>query len=195
MSSAQVHKQLYRALEAKSLRSRSTSTKIADKLTAVSSTPFFLYLNAFIFILWILINTQLIPFIPTFDPYPFNFLTMVVSIEAIFLSIFVLVSQARAAQIATLREELHLRINLIAEQEITKSLQLLSEMRKQMKIDEKDEELERMIQHINTTEIEASIENQIRRADKSLVKEVFRDINGLLKLTLHPGEEKKEEKK
>src|SRR5688572_17134756 len=108
MSSTQVRKQLYRALEAKSLRSRSVSTKIADSLTAITSTPLFLFLNAFFFIAWVVINNGLIPGITPFDPYPFGFLTMVVSLEAIFLSIFVLVSQNRAAQIATLREELHL---------------------------------------------------------------------------------------
>ena len=193
MSSSQVRKQLYRTLEAQSLRSRSFSTKFADALTAKTSSPSFLYLNSAFFIFWIVVNTGMIPGVTPFDPYPFGFLTMVVSLEAIFLSIFVLVSQNRAAQIATLREELHLRINLIAEQEITKSLQVLNRIRKKMDIHIDDPEFEQMTQELSASEIQRSIEEQLKRADKSLVKEVFRDINGLLKLTHFPSgnEEKK----
>lgn len=183
MSSSQVRHQIHQALEAKSLRSRSFSTKIADTLTAKTSTPAFLFFNAFFFVAWIVINTGLVPGIVPFDPYPFGFLTMVVSLEAIFLSIFVLVSQARAAQIATLREELQLRVNIITEQEVTKTLQVLAEIRKKMGITTEDLELEKMIQEINTSTLERSIEDQLKRADKSLVRQVFRDIRGIVSLT------------
>jgi hypothetical protein len=74
-------------------------------------------------------------------------------------------------------------VNLIAEEEITKSLQILTEMRKKMGITEKDEVLERMTADIDASDIQRSIEEQLKRADKSLVKEVFRDIHSLLKLT------------
>jgi uncharacterized membrane protein len=187
MSSSQVRKQLYRTLEAQSLNSRSFSTKFADELTARTSSPFFLYLNVAFFVFWIVVNTGLVPGVVPFDPYPFGFLTMVVSLEAIFLSIFVLVSQNRAAQIATLREELHLRINLIAEREITKSLQVLKKIMKKMDIQMDDPEFEQMTQELSPTEIQRSIEEQLKRADRSLVKEVFRDINGLVKLTHFPN--------
>lgn len=192
MSSSQVRKQLHRALEAKSLRSRSIGTKIADSLTTKTSTPAFLFFNALFFFFWIGLNTGLIPGIIPFDPYPFGFLTMVVSLEAIFLSIFVLISQNRAAQIATLREELQLRINVITEQEMTKTLQILDKMRHKMGITTTDAELDKMTQDIDTYDIQRSIEEQLKRADQSLVKQVFRDVHGLLNLT---GQKETNEKK
>lgn len=195
MSSNQVRRQIYSALEAKSLRSRKLSTKVADAMTSKSSTPLFLFLNMFFFVVWIVLNLGLLPMIQPFDPYPFGFLTMVVSLEAIFLSIFVLVSQNRAAQIATVREELHLRVDLIAEKEITKILQLLDMMAKKMKLEIDDRELEFMIKDIDTYDMQRSIEDQLKRADTSLVREVFHDVNGLLKLTHLKSEEKKVEKK
>jgi uncharacterized membrane protein len=127
--------------------------------------------NVGIFLLWILLNIDIIPGFKPFDPYPFGFLTMVVSLEAIILSVFVLISQNRAAQIATLREELHLRINQIAEQEITKCLEILAELREKSGNTREDAELDRMLQPVNAAELEQLIEQQLARADKSLVKQ------------------------
>jgi uncharacterized membrane protein len=159
-------KQIFRALEAKSLRNRSMATRLADYLTGLSSTPTFLFLNMMFFLIWIGINTNLIPGVEPFDPFPFGLLTMAVSLEAIFLSIFVLVSQNRAAQIATIRDELNLRINLIAEREVTKILHLLVYMNKGKKIVD-DEELERMLRDVDAADLEQVILQQIERAGQS----------------------------
>ncbi|HYD35815.1 MAG TPA: DUF1003 domain-containing protein [Vitreimonas sp.] len=178
-------RRLFRALEAKSLRSRTVPTQIADYLTSKSSTPTFLFLNTLLFAFWIIWNSGLIPQLKPIDPYPFGFLTMVVSLEAIALSIFVLISQNRAAQIATLRDELNLRVNLIAEQEVTKSLQILAEMRTKMGIKTPDPELEEMLQDINASDLEHSIAAQLVRADQTVItkltkKDVPNLINSLL---------------
>ncbi len=183
-------KQIFKALEAKSLSSRNWSTVIADHLTSKTGNPSFLYLNALIFVLWIVINLGVVPGIVPFDPYPFGFLTMVVSLEAIFLSIFVLISQNRAAQIATLREELHLRLNIIAEQEITKTLEMLKKMHKKMGIEEIDPDLERMLETIDPVQLEKSIQNQLTRADKSLVRLFIGDLSDVL----NPGGKKENNK-
>jgi uncharacterized membrane protein len=174
-------KQIFRALEAKSLRNRSIATQFADFLTGITSTPTFLFLNALFFVVWIVLNTNIVPGFEPFDPYPFGLLTMAVSLEAIFLSIFVLVSQNRAAQIATLRDELNLRVNLIAEREVTKILQMLVDMRKKMKLYEVDEELEFMLKNIDTNDLEQVILQQIERAGQSssrrkLTKDEFSTI-------------------
>jgi uncharacterized membrane protein len=68
-------------------------------------------------VFWIVWN--LLPFTPHFDPYPFGFLTMIVSLEAIFLSIFVLVSQNRQAAKDRLRADADYEVNLKAELEIS----------------------------------------------------------------------------
>ncbi len=171
MATYHTRKQIFKVLEAKSLRKRNRSTKLADHLTSYTSTPFFLFFNVGFFISWILLNLNILPNFPAFDPYPFGFLTMVVSLEAIVLSIFVLISQNRAAQIATLREELHLRINQIAEQEVTKCLELLVQLKDKAGIVYDDPELEQMLKKIDANELEKSIEQQLVRADHSLVSE------------------------
>ena len=93
-----------------------TLEKIADVIAEFSGSIAFLILNAVWFLVWIVWNC--IPRIPHFDPYPFGFLTMVVSLEAIFLSIFVLVSQNRQGEKDRLRADAEYEVNLKAELEI-----------------------------------------------------------------------------
>lgn len=94
-----------------------TIEKVADVIAEFSGSISFLVLNAVWFFAWIVWNT--LPFVKHFDPYPFGFLTMVVSLEAIFLSIFVLVSQNRQAAKDRLRADAEYEVNLKAELEIT----------------------------------------------------------------------------
>ena len=91
--------------------------RVADLIAAFSGSILFLVLNAAWFIGWILWNVA--PALPHFDPYPFGFLTMVVSLEAIFLSIFVLISQNRQAAKDHLRADAEYEVNLKAELEIS----------------------------------------------------------------------------
>src|SRR3989344_2649516 len=134
MQNTERRRQFFRSFEAKSLRSRSLLTQISDDLTSIcGSTPFLIF-HVILFAGWIAVNTGWIPGTLAFDPFPFGLLTMVVSLEAIFLAIFILVSQNRLAYVNSLREEVHLRVNLIAEAEITQVLEVLAEMRKKMGI-------------------------------------------------------------
>ena len=91
--------------------------RIADLIAEFSGSIPFLLVNLAWFVVWIAWNS--IPGLPHFDPYPFGFLTMVVSLEAIFLSIFVLVSQNRQTAKDRLRSEADYQVNLKAELEIT----------------------------------------------------------------------------
>ena len=72
-----------------------------------------------------LVNTGFFGLRP-FDPFPFGLLTMIVSLEAIFLSIFVLMAQSRESAVGELREELSLQVDLRMEEEVTKTLQLVA---------------------------------------------------------------------
>lgn len=180
MSSLHTHRQIFQALEAKSLRNRSWSTIVADNLTSLTGNPAFLYCNVVFFVSWIGLNLGVFPGAVVFDPFPFGLLTMIVSLEAIMLSIFVLISQNRAAQIATLREELHLRLNIIAEQEITKSLEMLVKVQEKMGILEKDEERNRMLEKVNPADLEMSIQRQLARADRSVIRSFVGDLEGVL---------------
>lgn len=165
---AERRRQFFRSFEAKSLKSRSFLTQVADDLTNIFGSPTFLVLNLLFFIFWITANVGLIPGIKPFDPYPFGFLTMVVSLEAIFLSIFILVSQNRTSIVDTIREEVDLQVNLIAEEEITKILEMLDEVRTKVGITKDDPELKEMLERTDTSYIERVIANQMTRANKSL---------------------------
>ena len=96
----------------------SPAQQIADWITWFSGSMPFLTLNAVLFALWIFLNTVPIVGIKFFDPYPFGFLTMVVSLEAIFLSCFVLISQNRQAEKDRQQNENDYLINLKAEIEV-----------------------------------------------------------------------------
>jgi uncharacterized membrane protein len=113
------------ALEAAAIAQRTTSERLADRIVRTVGTPGFALLHAAWFAAWILASVGLVPGIPVFDPYPFGLLTLVVSLEAIFLTIFVLLSQNRLAREADRRSHLDLQINLLAEQESTRTVVLL----------------------------------------------------------------------
>ena len=101
----------FRAIKAEHASNRSPMEVLADRMIGVASATPFLVIHAFLFIAWIYWN---LPFsgLPKFDPYPYGMLTLVVSLEAIFLSIFVLMTQSRESRIGELREELTLQVNL-----------------------------------------------------------------------------------
>lgn len=169
-------RQFFKSFEAKSLRSRSILTQISDDLTEICGSTAFLVFHIVLFTSWITLNTEVIPGTIPFDPFPFGLLTMVVSLEAIFLAIFILVSQNRSSYVNTLREETHLRVNLIAEEEVTKALEVLAEIRKAIGIKKPDLELEEMLQRTDTGYIERSILSQIERAKPSLAQKLANDF-------------------
>lgn len=128
-------------------RSKHLQDRVADWITAFSGSMPFVYLHLAWFGLWLLLNLRWLPGIKPFDPFPFGLLTMIVSLEAIFLSTFVLVSQNRMSLVADQRADLDLQINLLSEYEITRVLTLVDAMAEQMGIkaahDPEFEELEK----------------------------------------------------
>ena len=90
----------------------------------MGSLPF-MYIHLGFVAVWILINVGAVPGVHPFDPFPFVMLAMMASVEAIFLSVFVLISQNRMAILADRRADLDLQISLLAEHEITRLIQLV----------------------------------------------------------------------
>jgi uncharacterized membrane protein len=88
---------------------------VADKVTGFAGSLKFVYLHSIWFLIWILLNVGLLGAAVKFDPFPFGLLTMIVSLEAIFLSTFVMVSQNRQAARSDLRAQLDFETNLRAE--------------------------------------------------------------------------------
>jgi CRP/FNR family transcriptional regulator, cyclic AMP receptor protein len=99
------------------VEAQSLEMRIADWITDFSGSMPFLYLHIAIFAIWISLNVHVLPF-GNFDPFPFGLLTMVVSLEAIILSVFVLLSQNRQAARDKTRNDIEYEINLRAELEI-----------------------------------------------------------------------------
>jgi len=114
--------------EQDALHKRSPAERLSDSITSTAASGAVLVGHVAWFLLWALINLGAIPGVRPFDPFPFPFLTMTVSLEAIFLALFVLASQNRLAQQADKRAHLDLQINLLAEREMTAVLTLLQDL-------------------------------------------------------------------
>jgi uncharacterized membrane protein len=121
-------------LRLQAARARSVQDRIADAITAFSGRMAFVYVHVVWFGVWILLNTGRIGVRP-FDPFPYGLLTMVVSLEAIFLATFVLISQNRLSEEAEHRADLALHIGLLTEHELTRVLQMLDAIQDKMAIE------------------------------------------------------------
>ncbi len=147
--------------QAKHYKKRSAFQKIADRIVTISGSFGFLIANVLAFLIWILLNTKLFGIKP-FDPFPFVLLTTIVSLEAIMLSIFVLISQNRQSRITDLRQEVDLQINMIAEEEITKIIHLVAGLYKAMNVNvEADTELKAMLEPMDWDAIEKRLEDEM----------------------------------
>jgi uncharacterized membrane protein len=113
---------------------RSRLEQLSDAITRIAASGPILLTHVAWFTLWILANVKLIPRVVPFDPFPFQLLTMIVSLEAIFLSLFVLASQNRLSHQADTRANLDLQIDMLAEREMTVVLKLLQDIARHLEI-------------------------------------------------------------
>jgi uncharacterized membrane protein len=113
--------------------------RAADAITRFTGSMIFVYLHLVLFSFWIVANLHLIPGISAWDE-SFVILAMAASVEAIFLSTFVLITQNRMAAAADKRADLDLQISLLTEHEITKLAALVSEMASRMGVKVHDEQ-------------------------------------------------------
>ena len=135
---------------------KSRSDRLADHVTAFCGSMRFVWTHVAWFAVWI--GWNLIPRRPTFDPFPFQLLTLVVSLEAIFLSAFILVSENRQAHIAERRNKLDLQVNLLAEQENTKMLKLLADIAKRVGVPCDESEIEALASSTSPEQLAAQID-------------------------------------
>ena len=120
-------------VQQKAARKRSLEDRIADVITSFSGRMVFAYVHIVWFTVWILLNTGRLG-LPAFDPFPYGLLTMIVSLEAIFLSTFVLISQNRLSAEAERRADLDLHVGMLTEHELTRVLQMLDAIQDRMGI-------------------------------------------------------------
>ena len=154
------------SLAAQHAAQRSLIEVVADRLTRVAASTPFLVLHVVWFVVWTVINTGMVGIAP-FDPFPFGLLTMIVSLEAIFLSIFVLMAQSRESAVAELREEVSLQVVLRMEEEVTKTLQLVAGLYARLgHTVSVDDELREMLGPLDPDKIEKDLIAQIQDARK-----------------------------
>jgi len=145
-------------LRTKAARERSLQGLIADAITSFSGRMIFAYVHIVWFGIWILLNTGRFG-VRAFDPFPYGLLTMVVSLEAIFLSTFVLISQNRLGAETERRADLDLHIGLLTEHELTRVLQMLDAIQDKMGIiDHHESELADLEMETKPEDVLAEIE-------------------------------------
>ena len=150
-------------LEHEALHQRSVTDRVSDSITRFAGSSLFILIHIIWFTIWIVLNLGRVNGIHPFDPYPFTFLTMVVSLEAIFLSIFVLISQNRMTHQADRRAHLDLQINLLAEQENTMMLRMLESLceRQGIKPEPLKEEIQSLFEKTDVHALMHELEKQL----------------------------------
>lgn len=148
---------------------RSPKDLIADVIGGFSGSIWFVVIHVVIFTAWFLVNSKAFPMFPHFDPYPFILLAMVVSVEGVLLSTFVLMKQNRMQQRSDARDHLNLQIDLLAEKEVTKALQLLQAICRRLDIPdtEADEELREMADNTSVDTLAKRIQSDLSASSPS----------------------------
>ena len=143
-------------LQAQRAKARNVQDRLADAITYLSGRMGFVYFHVVWFAAWIGINTGHLG-INVFDPFPYGLLTMIVSLEAIFLSTFVLISQNRLSQEADRRADLDLHIGLLNETEMTYALKMLRSIQAKLGIEANDPQIDDLLLTTNPEDVLAEI--------------------------------------
>jgi uncharacterized membrane protein len=144
-------------LRERAAAARGLQDHLADLITTFSGRMAFVYLHVAWFGAWILLNAGLLRLAP-FDPFPYGLLTMIVSLEAIFLSTFVLISQNRISADAERRADLALQIGLLTEHELTHALTMLDAVQDKLGIpNDRDRELAQLEMETRPEDVLAEI--------------------------------------
>jgi uncharacterized membrane protein len=149
--------EVVRKLEEAANEQRSISDRVARLIARFCGSMTFVWVHVLGFGGWIVLN--LAPGVKHIDPFPFTFLTFMVSLEAIFLSTFILISQNQDTKISERRNHLDLQINLLSEQENTKMLMMLQAIAEKVGADlEPDEDVTVLAQETELEKVVAQIE-------------------------------------
>lgn len=143
-------------IEARQRQNRTAGERISEGIASFAGSMAFIYIHIVWFGGWILANS-VAPF-EAFDPFPYTFLTLIVSLEAIFLSTFILISQNHETKLAERRNHLDLQINMLAEQESTRTLELLQLIAQKIGVTYHDEKTKSLLEPVDPTRLVKKIE-------------------------------------
>ena len=152
-------------LEAEALSQRTVSARIGDAIATHAGKMWFIVAHIVWFGVWLAMNMG-----PhgkdSFDPFPFQLLSTIVSLEAIFLSLFILMSQNRSGQQAERRNHLELQINLLSEDENTKMLQMLRALCEHHKLKIADDpEIHAMTKRTEISDVLSELQDNLPAAE------------------------------
>lgn len=148
------------------MESASAYERLATTIADVFSRPLSVVLHGVFFLVWTLLNSHMFG-LHAFDPFPFGLLTTIVSLEAIFLTLFVLLSQRHMQQLTDRQSELDLQVNLLAEHELTRVLVAVDLIAKKLEVELPEEEATEELKvnlppHVLLQEIEKQEESRGR---------------------------------
>ena len=148
-------------LEKRAMLNHTMAERIAEALTRWAGSVVFIAIHIVWFAFWVVANIGWIPGLAPWDPFPFGFLTMVVSLEAIFLSLLVLMAQNRLTRDADKRAQLDLQINMLAEQESTTTLRMLEKICQHLGIDFEAEEEKYLANETDVNALAKTLEEKL----------------------------------
>lgn len=167
-TSSTVSRRLDRNIEAllkrrqEKARHASLQDRVAGGITRFAGSMAFIYIHAVVFGVWIMVNIGLLPVMQAFDP-SLVILAMVASVEAIFISTFVLISQNRMVEADDKRADLNLQISLLAEHEATQLLTIVSAIAEKLGIDiDQREEIEDLKEDVTPEDVLDTMERKFQ---------------------------------
>jgi uncharacterized membrane protein len=149
--------------EEEALERRSTSERLADAVGSFAGSLLFVVLHLVLLMAWLLVNSGKVSRIRPFDPYPFQLLGVIVAVEAVILSSFILMRQNRMMRRGERRDHLNLQVDLLAEKEITKVLQMVHAICGQMGLQNimADQEIRELGQTTSIESISQTLEDRL----------------------------------
>jgi uncharacterized membrane protein len=150
-------------LEEEALERRSRSERLADAVAVFAGSLLFVVLHLVLLVAWLLINSGRVPSLRPFDPYPFSLLGVIVAVEAVILSSFILMRQNRMMRRGERRDHLNLQVDLLAEKEITKLLQMVRALCGHMRLKDimADKEIRDLSQNTSIESISQTLEDRL----------------------------------
>jgi uncharacterized membrane protein len=149
--------------EEEALERRSTSERLADSVGVFAGSPSFVVLHLVLVIAWVLVNIGQISGVRPFDPWPFSLLGVIVAVEAVILSSFILMRQNRMMRRGERRDHLNLQVDLLAEKEITTLLQMVRAICGQMGLQNitADKDIRELSQNTSIESLTQSLEDRL----------------------------------
>jgi uncharacterized membrane protein len=149
--------------EEEALERRSRSERLADEIGGFVGSLHFVVIHLVLVAGWLLANQGTVPSIRPFDPYPFTLLGVIVAVEAVILSSFIIMRQNRMMRRGERRDHLNLQVDLLAEKEITKVLQMVRAICEQMGLQKiiADPEIRELSQNTSVESLSRTLEDRL----------------------------------